>query len=109
MTNNSIRAAGSAEWSGAPTGERPHNRNKTALATISPQRAADGRSAPRGGWLVNRLLCFVMGHRQLVPTGVARILPNGKRREMFLCHACDGFTWKTAGETTTSTWSEVGV
>ena len=109
MTNNSIRAASSAEWRGAPTGAWPRSRNKTAIATVSPQRAVDGRSAPRGGWLFNRLLCAVIGHRQLVSTGVARMLPNGKRREMFLCHACEGFTWKTASQATTSTWSEVGV
>jgi len=50
-----------------------------------------------------------MGHRRLVAAGVAGVLPSAKRRELFLCHACDSFAWKTGGQINTPTWSEVGV
>lgn len=109
MSNTSIGRVGSAARGAALAGVWQRNRKKTAPSANSPRHGFNSRSAPRGGWFINRLLCGVMGHRRLVTTGAARLLPNGKRREMFLCHACDGFAWKTAGRNSAPTWSEVGV
>jgi hypothetical protein len=109
MLNTSIGRVGSAARVDASANVLRRNRKKTATAATSPRHESDGRSTPRGGWLINRLLCGVMGHRRLITTGAARILPNGRRREMFLCHACDGFAWRTASRNSTPKWSEVGV
>ena len=84
---------------------------KTALAANAPeQRASPTGGALPGGWLVNRLVCAVRGHRQLVATAAtAKILPCSVRREIFLCHACGSYAWKTIPNSYVSNWSEVGV
>jgi hypothetical protein len=73
------------------------NREKiTAVATAAP-RATESDRATRGGWLVNRLLCLVKGHRHLVPTAAAaKIMPTGVEQEIYLCHACGSYAWRTS-------------
>ena len=90
---------------------RPWRPFKTALAANAPrQRAIPSSGAPRGGWFFNRLVCALRGHRQLVATAAtAKILPGNLRREIFLCHACDSYAWKTTPNGFVSNWSEVGV
>jgi hypothetical protein len=105
----------SVQGVGAMPQKRAHSRPwrrplKTALVTNPLHERASRRGALRGGWLVNRLACAVRGHRQLVATAAtARILPGNVRREIFLCHACDSYTWKTTPNGFVSNWSEVGV
>jgi hypothetical protein len=62
---------------------------------MPPKRATDGDRKLPGGWLLNRLACALLGHRDLTPTGSAKYLRNGARRELFLCHACDSYFWKS--------------
>jgi hypothetical protein len=63
-----------------------------------------------GGWLVNRLVCAVQGHRQLATTAAAtKLLPTGVRQELFLCHACGSYAWKATSKDFRFSWNEVSV
>lgn len=106
----------SVQGVGGMVQKRAHSRSrrrplKTSLVANSPQQPAfPTGGALRGGWLVNRLVCAVRGHRQLVATAAAaKILPSGVRQELFLCHACGSYSWKTTRNRWVTCWSEVGV
>jgi hypothetical protein len=84
------------------------NREKTESATAIAQRTRKSDSAPRGGWLLNRLLCLLRGHRRLMPTAAAaKILPNGTEQEIYLCHACGSYAWRTSKRTSSPSWLEL--
>jgi hypothetical protein len=82
--------------------------NPKKMAATAAQRPIERDGAFRGGWLVNRLLCLVRGHRHLVPTAAAaKILPNGVEQEIYLCHACGSYAWKTSKRTSIPNWAEL--
>lgn len=62
---------------------------------MPPNSATDGDRKLPGAWLLNRLACALLGHRDLIPTGSAKYLRTGARRKLFLCHACDSYSWKS--------------
>jgi hypothetical protein len=35
--------------------------------------------------------------------------PAGLTQELYLCHACGSYSWKTASQKNPPTWSELGV
>ena len=74
--------------------------------TLPPVYSSSGAS--RGGWLVNRLLCLVRGHRHLLPTAAAtKVLANGREQDIYFCHACDSYAWKTTKRTSSPSWLEL--
>jgi hypothetical protein len=82
---------------------------KTASVN-SRQRTGDNRGAPGGGWLVNRVLCAVLGHRRLFETAAAeKLLPSGARRQLSFCHACGSYAWKATDKHYSFSWDELGV
>jgi hypothetical protein len=110
MSEISARRVGSAAWRDALAVRKQPDRETIAETVTATQRASESDSAPPGGWLVNRLLCAVMGHRQLLPTAAAaKLLPSGVRREAFLCHACGSYFWKSVSQSPNSCWASVGV
>jgi len=110
MSEISARRVGSAAWRDALAGRRQRNRETIAEAARKAQPAGETDSAPRGGWPVNRVLCAVMGHRQLLPTAAAaKLLPGGVHREVFLCHACGSYSWKSVSQGPNSSWADVCV
>jgi hypothetical protein len=110
MSDTSVHKLGNAAWRDALARIWGRHRKKTAAATTPPKRASDSQSALGGGWLVNRVACAVVGHRQLLATAAAeKVLPSGARRQLLMCHACGSYAWKTASKSYSSSWSELGV
>jgi hypothetical protein len=110
MSGISVCGAGSAKWKGATAGFGLRKGYRTTAGGSRKPAAGDGPRAPRGGWLINRVLCAVMGHRRLLPTAAAeKLLPGGVRRELFMCHACDGYAWKSSSTNYRPSWSELAV
>ena len=80
------------------------------VANASPRRGRPKTGALCGGWLVNRIVCAVMGHRLLVGTAATpKVLRSGVRRELCLCHACDSYAWQTTSTNHGFSWNDVGV
>jgi hypothetical protein len=75
----------------------------------SRQRTGDNQGASGGGWLVNRLVCALRGHRDLVASGTAKVQPSGVRRELFVCQACDSYAWKNTSHSHSFSWHDLGV
>jgi len=104
------RGVGGAAWKGAPAGKRRRNCDAIAAKAIAGQSTSERDSIPRGGWLINRVLCAVVGHRRLWPTAAAaKLLPQGVQKELFFCHACSSYSWKTVNRSSHASWESVGV
>jgi hypothetical protein len=99
-----------AAWKGALASKRRRNRDAIAATVIAGQPTSERDSIPRGGWLINRVLCAVVGHRLLEPTAAAgKLLPQGVQQELFFCHACSSYSWKTVSQSPHASWESVGV
>ena len=110
MSDISVQGVGANAWKRAHSLTWSHPFKAAAVLKSPRQRASLTESAPRGGWLVNRVVCAVRGHRQLVATAAtAKILSSGMRRELFLCHACGSYAWKEMVNSYRPSWSEVAV
>jgi hypothetical protein len=109
MSHISVHRPRRSAWNETLPGVSPRKRRETAPAANARQRTGDNPSAPGGGWLINRLVCAVRGHRDLVAAGTAKIEPSGVRRELFLCRVCDSFAWKRTSNKYGFSWNEVGV
>jgi hypothetical protein len=104
------RGVGGAAWKGALAGKRRRNRDAIAAKAIAGQPTSERDSTPRGGWLINRLLCAVVGHRRLGPTAAAaKLLPQGVQQELFFCLACSSYSWKNVSPSPNASWESVGV
>jgi hypothetical protein len=109
MPDISVHRARSSAWKDALTGVWRRKRYETRAAANTGQRTSDNPSARRGGWFINRLVCAVRGHRDLVPSGTAKVRPNGVRRELYVCQACDSYAWKTTSNSHRFSWNDLGV
>ncbi len=103
-----IHSVSIAAPSRAVNGIRPAQ-HVIAQASMFSHRP-DIPGALRGGWFLNRLVCVLRGHRQLVATGAAKVLQSEARRDLFLCHACGAYSWgESVRNSPQSSWGNLAV
>jgi hypothetical protein len=88
---------------------RQRIRQPCAAATPVAHHTGDTPSAWNAPWFLKRILCTVTGHRDPVAAGAAKILSRGIRQELYLCHACDAYSWRASRKKRSTHWSEVTV
>ena len=109
MPNALLHEKSRPGWREALVTVGPRIRQSCAAATPVAHHTGDTPTVWNAPWFLKRILCAVTGHRRLVAAGAAKILSDGVRQELYLCHACDAYSWRASGKQRSTSWSEVVV
>jgi hypothetical protein len=109
MANSLVHEKGRCEWRAALVNVAQRIRQTRGSDTAVAHCTGATPTAWNASWFLKRIRCAVTGHRRPVATGAAKILSTGVRQELYLCHACDAYSWRRSGKQRSTSWSEVAI